>query len=938
MPRCANRPSLDPSSVLPRPPLGSLLSVTRSPCPNASSRNRHAYWSTFGYDAARRRTAETNAAGIITLNSYCPCGSLDSVTRAYGTPAQEVTTYFYDLQGRLTNSILPDGTSITYTNDPLGQMTGTGDGLFTRTLFYNNHQGLLTRVETPHGDLQRTTYDLEDRPLWVTDANGVTTTNVYDDLGRLTARYWLGGGETNGYTANTNGPTSFTNALGQVTAFAYDPAGRKTYETNANAEVLRYTYNSAGDLLTLTDGRNLTTTWIYDPYGRVTNKLDQSTQEVFRYRYDPNGRLTNRWTPAKGTTTYRYDAVGNLTNLAYPAGTTSITMKYDPLNRLTNLVDAVGTTGFEYHPGGGLAKEDGPWSSDTVTNGYVRGLRYALGLQQPTGWWTNGFIYDLARRLTNVTSPAGTFGYTFGGPAGFAGSLIQKLSLPGNLSITNDFDALARLRGTFLKASEGTNLDYATYGLNAGHQRTSCTNGVGTSVTRTQAFAYDAIGQLKVADSSVNTEDRGYTYDASWNLNYRTNNGALQTFSVDNENQLTSAPYGNTSYDDNGNLISAQEGDQTFSYDAENQLTEVVTALTLLITKKTTLVYDGLNRLRLQREYQWEGNVEESIAPGDAALNFDPGGGGGSWTLLAETRYLYDGWRVIQERNSNNVPTVSYTRGTDLSGSLEGAGGIGGLLARSPYDANSQLLAPSFYFSDGNGNIQRLVNSSGTSQASYRYDPYGNLLSSSGTLAAANVYRFSSKEWLNTPGLYYYGYRYYSPNWQRWVNRDPIAARDETTRSSREVEAVLNLHAFVVNDPISFIDANGLWKWWGNWGGPNWTGGNVGTWEDVVDNGWPVAPPQDNQDKCYEDHDKCHAACRDDFRQCKADGNWKSGKLQLGSCLRKCDRELSRCLKNLGDDPSNNCHARTGSCVFWFLGNFGHTFESDPTPRRPHVQ
>jgi hypothetical protein len=39
--------------------------------------------------------------------------------------------------------------------------------------------------------------------------------------------------------------------------------------------------------------------------------------------------------------------------------------------------------------------------------------------------------------------------------------------------------------------------------------------------------------------------------------------------------------------------------------------------------------------------------------------------------------------RVIQERDGSNNPLVSYTRGTDLSGSMEGAGGIGGLLARS---------------------------------------------------------------------------------------------------------------------------------------------------------------------------------------------------------------------------------------------------------------
>lgn len=39
--------------------------------------------------------------------------------------------------------------------------------------------------------------------------------------------------------------------------------------------------------------------------------------------------------------------------------------------------------------------------------------------------------------------------------------------------------------------------------------------------------------------------------------------------------------------------------------------------------------------------------------------------------------------RVIEERDADNWPQVAYTRGTDLSGSLEGAGGIGGLLARS---------------------------------------------------------------------------------------------------------------------------------------------------------------------------------------------------------------------------------------------------------------
>src|SRR5206468_1184925 len=76
-------------------------------------------------------------------------------------------------------------------------------------------------------------------------------------------------------------------------------------------------------------------------------------------------------------------------------------------------VDGIGTTIYTYSAAGQLLTEDGPWASDTVTNTYSSRLRVALGLQQPTGAWTNGFIYDPASRLTNVTSQAGTFAYRY---------------------------------------------------------------------------------------------------------------------------------------------------------------------------------------------------------------------------------------------------------------------------------------------------------------------------------------------------------------------------------------------------------------------------------------------------------------------------------------------------------------------------------------------
>src|SRR6185436_2481339 len=141
-----------------------------------------------------------------------------------------------------------------------------------------------------------------------------------------------------------------------------------------------------------------------------------------------------------------------------------------------------------------------------------------------------------------------------------------------------------------------------------------------------------------------------------------------------------------------------------------------------------------------------------------------------AWLTNSETRYIYDGNLVFQERNVLNLPTVTYTRENDLSGSREGAGGIGGLLCR--YD--HQNFTAAFYHVDGNGNVTALVNSSQAIVAKYSYDPFGNLLAKAGSLADGNVYRFSSKEFNQNSGLVYYLYRYYEPNLQRWLNRDPI--------------------------------------------------------------------------------------------------------------------------------------------------------------------
>jgi RHS repeat-associated protein len=155
---------------------------------------------------------------------------------------------------------------------------------------------------------------------------------------------------------------------------------------------------------------------------------------------------------------------------------------------------------------------------------------------------------------------------------------------------------------------------------------------------------------------------------------------------------------------------------------------------------------------------------------------------------------------VIQERHyfpqaATFVPqqTVTYTHGIDLSGTRQGAGGIGGLLART--DSNGSA----FYHCDAMGNITAMVDASGNEVAAYLYDPYGNLLGKWGSLADANVYRFSSEELHLASGIYHFEYRDYDPNLQRWLSRDPIGEQEGP-----------NLYAYVENDPNDWIDPLGL--------------------------------------------------------------------------------------------------------------------------------
>ncbi len=276
------------------------------------------------------------------------------------------------------------------------------------------------------------------------------------------------------------------------------------------------------------------------------------------------------------------------------------------------------------------------------------------------------------------------------------------------------------------------------FGYNARNELTNALMGADSS-----AYAYDSIGN-RLTSSTPSTSSM---YAA---------NGLNQYSQMISTNLTTSAVSTNLfSYDADGNLLS--DGVVAYSWNGENRLIQVSNENTVV-----SFVYDYMGR-----------RIEKIV------------------NSTNTTRFIYDDWAIIYEESSG--VTNSYVYGLDLSGAMQGAGNIGGLLFANLNGTNV------FYAFDANGNVTDMVGTNGVVVAHYDYGAYGNIIAQRGSLAGENPFRFSTKYFDDGLGLYYYGYRYYNVFLGRWLSRDPTAEKGG-----------YNIYVFSLNNGINYIDAFGL--------------------------------------------------------------------------------------------------------------------------------
>ena len=110
------------------------------------------------------------------------------------------------------------------------------------------------------------------------------------------------------------------------------------------------------------------------------------------------------------------------------------------------------------------------------------------------------------------------------------------------------------------------------------------------------------------------------------------------------------------------------------------------------------------------------------------------------------------------------------------------------------------------YVLNQQGDVIRIVNSTGATVAEYRYDAWGNVIYSSGSMAAINPLRYRGYYYDAETGFYYLQSRYYDPSIGRFINADTLASTGQGFLG-------YNMFAYCNNNPVTGYDPNGNINW-----------------------------------------------------------------------------------------------------------------------------
>jgi RHS repeat-associated protein len=737
---------------------------------------------TYAYDSKGNVTSITNAAGQTTTLTYDQYNNVSTITDSTGS----TTKLTYDVNGNITSQTDANGNTVGYVYDQFNHLLSVTDSAGNTTKYTYDKNGNRISKTDANGNITYYEYDSEGHLIQVKDALGDITTYTYGGTGCPSCG---GGGDK---------LTSVTDANGNTTSYVYDSSGRKIKDIDALGNVTSYSYDANGNLVSKTDANGHTTYFTYDPLGRIASQTD-ALNDVVSFAYSPQGQVTKVTDPLRNVTTYTYDAAGRIIKkVSADTGTTTYT--YNPTGTMATKTDADGVTIQYFYDGlNRISKIDFPDSSQDITYTYdtcTNGKGRLCAVVDPTG--TTMYEFDALGRIVKETHTVLGVTYVTGYSYDKANT-IATIVYPSGRRVEYDYDQLNRVMDV-----SSTMKDIVPLATNVAYDPVSNMKSVAFGNGLEQSWTYDSDDRISsiVAGSVMNLS---YTYDPVGNITSISDGldpSKSKTYSYDAVNRLSGAagPWGSLAwtYDANGNRLS-QTDDTTYSYS--------YSANRLMSINNTQYKYDNNGNTTSDGMKKFIYNQNQRLV---MVTETDK--------TLGQYMYNAKGQRVIKETGSASANSASAQNTVyhyDLSGNLiEETDGNGKLITDYVY-LNGKPLAmitkqgngeTTYYYHDDHLGTPAVMTDKLQKEVwNVQFDPFGNEVQRNGRQGSyirdvTNNLRFPGQYYDSETGLNYNYYRDYNPVTGRYVEADPIGIEHGSN----------SLFAYVGNNTTGRIDSFGL--------------------------------------------------------------------------------------------------------------------------------
>jgi len=637
-----------------------------------------------------------------------------------------------------------------------GTYTNTFNGGVFSSIFTRNSHPVGVSF-SPEGDMLGVTgYGVADQ-TWSTPAIGSTVTQTLTTgvgtaqftrnlAGTLKQRKFLDGtGETFSYN-DAGGMTNWTTPRFSI-AITPNQFNEPEHIAVGGDDLADIGYDNAGRPITITDkAGSRTITYVNGKPGLISYTAGVLQGQSVERNYNDQGKLWHVILPGGKTVTYNYGSNGELSDVTTFGGANGTWSNYDAV------------TGRAKAFGAGMG------SAVLTTSSMFDGLGRATGQSSTAGGVTSAYgeTYDGDGHCATKSTPDGTWTYGHDG-----NGYLQTATKSSGPSFTYGFDEAGRPSGaTDYRPTVRVNGSTVTVAGSVAPLATVVINGTSVTVDGTTG---------RFGKSYTPTQNTWQRYDVVGTLS-GSGHGGTNAVAEDIRNIFVPPASEPLGYDASGNR--AGEARWSYTWNALDQMTQAL----------ESNPPPGSQAMIINSTYDFEGRrVERKISHGS-----DP---------VRRTITVWDGWKPVMDIDYNAGAEVArryYTWGPDVSGSLDGAAGIGGLIEIA--ELKGSVTTHSLPIYDGVGNVVGLVDAgSGARVASYDYGAFGEVLSVYGERASSCPFRFQTKRYDEETGQYYFGKRYYDPKTHTWLSRDPL----------RE-DGGVNLYAYCNNDPVGNFDPVGL--------------------------------------------------------------------------------------------------------------------------------